>query len=354
VTTRPRVAASTRRCPDVPHAAWYPVAAAGEVGRGPVARRLLGTPVVLYRTTRGDAVALEDRCAHRPVRLSDGRVAGDDIYSGYTGFGYGPDGRCVFVPTQPNVPYDVAVRSFPVHEDGSFVWLWGGDPRLAALRRPPQASWLRDAAWTTFGGRHETAAAIGLLWDNFADITHVAHLDPAISPPALTAGPTPPLTVEVTETTMTFSRRYPAARLAPWQAQVLELPETAEHEQLEEGAFLAPGLWADRWSVTVTGHGDRDGVHTFVFTHGLTPATERTTQHLWRVSRNFTPGAAADGTIRPLMAGYYGRVREVLEQMQRIVDEEGPRPEVAVASDAAVTQVRRIVRRLVTDEAGRS
>jgi vanillate O-demethylase monooxygenase subunit len=352
MTTRPRPAAP-RRCPDVPHAAWYAVAAADEVGRTPLARRLLGVPVVLYRTTRGDAVALEDRCAHRPVRLSDGRVEGDDIYSHYTGFGYAPDGRCVHVPTQPNVPYDVAVRSFPAHEDGSFVWLWGGDPRLAALRPPPEADWLRSAAWTTFGGQHETAAATALLWDNFADITHVAQLDPGISPPVLSAHPTPRLAVEVTETTMTFSRRYPAARLAPWHAQVLELPEDAEHEQVEEGAFVAPGLWVDRWSVTVQGHGERDGVHTFVFTHALTPTSERSTRHQWRVSRNFTPGAAADGTLRPLMSAYYARVREVLEQMQRIVDEEGPRPEVAVAADAAVTQVRRILHRLVADETGR-
>src|SRR5690242_9462556 len=172
--TAPARTAPARRCADVPHAAWYPVAAADEVGRSPLARRLLGTAVVLYRTMRGDAVALEDRCAHRPVRLSDGRIEGDVIYSGYTGFGYASDGRCVHVPTQPHVPYDVAVRAFPVHEDGSFVWLWGGDPRLAALRRPPEAPWLRSPEWTTFGGRHETAAGIGLLWDNVADITHVA------------------------------------------------------------------------------------------------------------------------------------------------------------------------------------
>ena len=341
-----------RRCPDVPHAAWYPVAAAAEVGRSPLARRLLGTAVVLYRTSRGDAVALEDRCAHRPVRLSDGRVEGDDIYSGYTGFGYAPDGRCVHVPTQDEVPYDVAVRSFPVHEDGSFVWLWGGDPRLAAHRRPPEAPWLRSPGWTTFGDRHETSAAIGLLWDNFSDITHVAHVDPVVSPPVLLQRPAPPLEVQVSETTVTFARRYPAARLAPWHAQVLEVGEDAEHEQLEEGAFVAPGLWVDRWSVTVRGHGEQDGVHTFVFTHALSPMTEDTTAHLWRVSRNFTPQEAADGTLRPLMAAYYGRVRGVLEQMQRIVAEEGPRPEVAVAADAAVTQVRRIVRRLVSDETG--
>ena len=39
-----------------------------------------------------------------------------------------------------------------------------------------------------------------LLHENFADITHVAVVDPSFAPPVLTAGPVPLLEVEVTET----------------------------------------------------------------------------------------------------------------------------------------------------------
>jgi hypothetical protein len=46
-------------------------------------------------------------------------------------------------------------------------------------------------------------------------------------------------------------------------------------------------------------------------------------------------------------------VEIVLEQMQGILDEEGPRPEVAVAVDAAVSHVRRIIQRMVAEELGR-
>lgn len=336
----------------LPHHAWYPVAASSEVGRTPLARRLLDVPVVLYRSTTGAAVALEDRCAHRPVRLSDGSLEGDLIRAAYTGFAYGPDGRCVSVPTQEQVPYGAAVRSFPVHDDGSFVWVWPGEPGVAALRPTPDTGLLRADGWTTFGGELETDAGIGLLLDNFCDITHVAQLDREIAPPALSAGPTPPLEVEVSETTVRFVRRFPAAPLSAWNAQVLELPEDAVHEQVEEGEFVGPGYWVDRWSVEVTGHGERDGRHIFVFSHALTPVSASRTRHAWRVSRNFSPSAAADGTLRPLFESYYGRVGEVLEQMQQILDSEGPRPEVAVAVDAAVSHVRRIVQRMVADELG--
>lgn len=342
-----------RRCPDVPHNAWYVAATADEVGRTPLARRVLGVPVVLYRTRAGVAVALEDRCVHRPVRLSSGSLDGDNIVAGYTGFVYAPDGTCVHVPTQPNVPFGARVAAFPVREDETFVWIWAGDPRLAALRTPPpRAPWLNSRDWVSFGDAWETKASITLMHDNFADITHVPFVDPAVAPPALTAEETPPLNVQVSETTVKFSRDYPSAPISDWHAQVLELPEDARHAHREEGEFLSPGLWVDRWTVRVEGHGDHDGAHTFVFTHALTPIDERSTRHIWRVSRNFAVGAAASGTLMPLLRGYYRRTQAMLELMQDVIDEDGPRAEVDLASDAAVTQVRKIKARLVAEELG--
>jgi phenylpropionate dioxygenase-like ring-hydroxylating dioxygenase large terminal subunit len=341
------VAPARRRCPDVPHNAWYAAATTDEVGRTPLARRLLGTRVVVYRTEQGAAVALEDRCAHRPVPLSTGRLEGDDIVAAYTGFRYAPDGRCVAVPTQANVPIGAHVRSFPVHDDGSFVWVWCGDPGLARLRPPPHTPWLQDSGWVTFGDGWTTRASVRLLLDNFADITHVAHVHPDIAPPALVEGTMPPLEVTVTETGMSFARQYPPVRVPSWQAPLLGIAADEEHPQLEEGEFRSPGLWVDRW------HVDTDaGRHSFVFTHALTPVDETSTHHVWRVSRNFAESAAATGTLARLMDSYYRVVQEALEQMQQIVTEDGPRSPVLVAADAAAVQVRRVMDRVVADETG--
>lgn len=346
------MSAVARRCPDVPHNAWYAAAEVEEVGRTPLARRVLGQRLVLFRTTDGRTVALEDRCAHRPVPLSGGRVEGDDIVAPYTGFRYGPDGRCTGVPTQEHVPFNARVRAFPVHEDGSFVWVWPGEPRLAPLRPPPEAPWLRDPQWVSFGEAWETKASIRLLQDNFADITHVPLVDPEIAPPALGAGAPPPLQVRVSETTVSFARTFPAAPVAAWHAQLLGLAEDAEHGHREEGEFSSPGLWVDRWLVDIKGHGAADGEHGFVFTHAITPVDETTTRHVWRVSRNFATSPAATGTMAALLGGYYRKVRAALETMQEMLDQDGVRPEVSLASDAAASQVRRIMDRLVADETG--
>lgn len=327
-----------------PRNAWYALAAADEIGAEPYGTRALDRPVVLFRATDGTVVALGDRDAHRPYPLSLGRVEGDTIVSGYSGFAYDRTGACVRVPSQEQVPYGARVPSYPVREEGGLVWVWLGERSLAERRLPTPTPWLTDPAWETFGGQWETAANIRLLQDNFGDITHVAVVDPVLAPPAL-SGVAPVLEVELTETTVSFHRDWPAAPVPGWQAELTGGSATEAYPQREEGAFLSPGLWADRWDVVLP-----DGTQTFRFTHAITPVDARHTRHLWRVSRNFAPGEHATATMRPMFESYYRKVREILETMQQVIDRDGYGEDVNVAADLAVLQVRRIMRRWVADE----
>jgi len=331
-----------------PRNAWYALAASPEVAGEPFGLRALDQPVVLFRVTDGSVIALHDRDAHRPYPLSLGRVEGDTIVSGYSGFVYDRDGVCVRVPTQAEVPSGARVRSHPVRELDGLVWVWLGDPALAGLRPPPSTPWLADPAWTTFGSAWITNAHVQLLHENFADITHVAVVDPNISPPALAAEVAPPLQVELTETTVTFQREWPPAPLPAWQAEVTGVPADGAHPQLEEGAFLSPGLWTDRWEVRLPE--ELGGAQTFRFTHAVTPVDARSTRHIWRVSRDFAPDERATEAFRPIFETYYRRVQEILETQQRVIDTDGYGDEVSVAADVAALQVRKIMRRLVADE----
>jgi phenylpropionate dioxygenase-like ring-hydroxylating dioxygenase large terminal subunit len=335
------------RSTDYPRNAWYVLATSDEVGDAPLARRALGVPIVLFRTTDGTVAALEDRDAHKPYPLSLGRVDGDTIVSGYSGFAYDASGRCVHVPTQDEIPVGARVSAYPVHEDGVFVWCWLGDSARSGLRPPPSVGWLRDAGWTTVGDAWETGAHAALLLENFADITHVAVVDPFIAPPVLSGSP-PPLEVEVTETTVSFSRDYPPAPIAAWHAELLGLPTDAEHAQRESGAFVTPGLWVDRWEVQADSDGDQPV--TFIFSHAVTPISADRTRHVWRVSRNFARGEQASKILLAIFTDYYRRVQTILETMQAVLDGEGPRKEVHVSADAAALQVRKILRNMVADE----
>lgn len=61
---------------------WYVAGFSWEFQDKPVARTLLGQPIVLFRAER-EMAALEDRCCHRQTPLSCGTVEGCSIRCGY-------------------------------------------------------------------------------------------------------------------------------------------------------------------------------------------------------------------------------------------------------------------------------
>jgi phenylpropionate dioxygenase-like ring-hydroxylating dioxygenase large terminal subunit len=53
---------------------WYVAAWDNELDAKPLGRMILGEPIVLFRSSDGAPVALEDRCPHRRLPLSMGKV----------------------------------------------------------------------------------------------------------------------------------------------------------------------------------------------------------------------------------------------------------------------------------------
>jgi phenylpropionate dioxygenase-like ring-hydroxylating dioxygenase large terminal subunit len=92
-------------------------------------------------------VTLDDRCPHRRAPLSLGKVHDNDIACAYHGIRFGADGGCTLIPTQDTIHSVARVHRYPVNEAGPFVWVWTGDPALAAAAPPPPAlDWLRTGA----------------------------------------------------------------------------------------------------------------------------------------------------------------------------------------------------------------
>lgn len=103
---------------------WMPLVYSDALRDKPVCIRVLGTKVVAFRDSAGHAAALEDRCAHRGVALSEGRVIGDHIECPYHGWRYNTSGRCVKVPSllpEARVP-SVEVPTYRTREQDGLVW----------------------------------------------------------------------------------------------------------------------------------------------------------------------------------------------------------------------------------------
>ena len=155
---------------------WYVAAEPQELDGGPLARIILGEPVVLYRRADGAPAALEDRCCHRRMPLSHGRVAGNDLQCGYHGLTFAADGVCVAIPNQTRIPPGARVRSYPCVERWGWVWIFPGDAARAEATPLPDFSQHGSAGWAAVGGYLHVGGNHQLLVDNLLDLSHVSFV----------------------------------------------------------------------------------------------------------------------------------------------------------------------------------
>lgn len=156
---------------------WYVAAWSSEVtDTGMMALSIANEPVLLYRTSGGEVVVLEDRCCHRQAPLSRGRREGDDIRCMYHGLKFDASGRCIEIPGQESIPERARVRRFPAMDLHSWVWVWMGDPALADPALVPAAVGLEDPSWSLRSGRIDYQANHMLIHDNLCDFSHIAYV----------------------------------------------------------------------------------------------------------------------------------------------------------------------------------
>ena len=114
-----------------PRRCWYIACTSAQLGRGPRAARVLEHEIVVYRDGDGRAAALHDRCCHRGVRLSLGRVVDGTLACGYHGWRFDGGGRCVHIPSLVEgrrIAAGCGVPALPCVERCGYVWVWTGGP----------------------------------------------------------------------------------------------------------------------------------------------------------------------------------------------------------------------------------
>src|SRR5688572_2551216 len=162
------------RCAGINPNRWYMIAKASDIREQPVGREIWRQPVVLFRTRDGELHALENRCAHRFVRLSHGRIIDDKIECAYHGWQFSRAGRCVHVPhlaSKTSLP-NCQIKSFPVLEKHGFVWIFPGDPDLAATVAPMRMSEWDDLDEIRSWVRLTSRAHFSYLIENLMDMYH--------------------------------------------------------------------------------------------------------------------------------------------------------------------------------------
>jgi len=118
---------------------WYVVADSTQIRDKPVGVVRMGEKLVFWRDTSGKVSCLRDKCAHRGVQLSKGKVIGDHIQCPFHGLEYEPSGRVTVIPANGKntpVPDRFQVLSYPTYEAHSFIWIWWGENPPPDLQPP--------------------------------------------------------------------------------------------------------------------------------------------------------------------------------------------------------------------------
>ncbi|WP_254509242.1 aromatic ring-hydroxylating oxygenase subunit alpha [Anatilimnocola floriformis] len=148
---------------------WLVCCEAAQLGRKPLSVNVLGTPLVVFRSSTGIIVA-EDRCPHRNAPLSLGQIERGELTCPYHGWRFGEAGRCVAAPGICADPPNVTLRCWQADEfDG---WVWVAAPTLTSARRMYRSKLAENADYENF---NMTAALDSTLPDaieNLLDATH--------------------------------------------------------------------------------------------------------------------------------------------------------------------------------------
>jgi len=155
---------------------WYIAAESRELKRKPLGLELYGEKIVLFRDEKNEPAALEDRCAHRNLELSQGRAIGGCVECQYHGWRYNGAGALTAVPSLGSnacIP-NHRVRAFPTIERDGFIWVFLG--KSSPQQRPFQFPHIAEDGWTTFRMKTRFEASVESCLENFLDCPHTVFV----------------------------------------------------------------------------------------------------------------------------------------------------------------------------------
>jgi len=349
---------------------WYVAAMTHELEPGQVMSRMIcNIPMALFRSHSGEAGALLDRCPHRLFPLSQGKVEEQGLRCAYHGLVFERDGQCAQIPSQPEIPANACVTSYPVREEHGLIWVWPGEKSQAASVPLPgfetgegylsglDFSCLDPSDEWGVAGPHviHLNANYMLAVDNLLDLTHTAFVH------ANTFDNAGVLDSERTVKTVGDQQLidffgFKNTMSAPLRTGYILDENVPLFDNYLETRWQAPGVMILVHGAVPEG-GDREQDGAIVLnTNILTPATERSCHYFWAQSVYRNRG---DGKVRDLWdmmtRAAFAEDEDTLEKQQANLERFGSASmadDVALVlkADKAIVLARRIVSRMMKQE----
>ncbi|MCH9687716.1 MAG: Rieske 2Fe-2S domain-containing protein [Deltaproteobacteria bacterium] len=154
---------------------WYAVERSSSLRKGGrFETKFLGRSIAVFRGADGLVRAVENRCAHRHLKLTEGAVVGCRLVCPYHGWSYDGDGKAeiphdLFGKKAPNI----RIATVPVRERYGLIFVFPGDPEVAKVRDVPSIPELEGARpWPHTIVQFDCPGHHSMLLENVSDFTH--------------------------------------------------------------------------------------------------------------------------------------------------------------------------------------
>lgn len=331
---------------------WWVAAFAWELKDAPIARRILGHPIVFFRQASGAIGALEDRCCHKGLPLSCGTVEENGVRCGYHGLLFNRHGACVEIPGQDRIPDKARVIAYPVEERDQIVWVWIGDPDEKPTSSPPGYPVHTSPTYHFGGGVFHYDAPYQLIHDNLMDLSHLGYVHKKTIGGNASLHMGTKTELSGSGDTVRIVRLMPGSVPPPTYADAWSFSGLVDRWQEIEFCVSHINIWTGAMDAGVGDlrDPDRGGFHMRGF-HGVTPETDSTSHYFWTVATN--PQRDIERVKQVVVdqtAVTFSEDKEIIESQYLNQLQFPGRNHIDIHVDAGPMRARRLIDRLLSGD----
>jgi len=336
---------------------WYVAAWDNEIAPGALFQRvLLNESVLLFRDEAGKVQAISNRCPHRFVPLHMGKHLGNAVQCPYHGLEFNGEGRCTHNPHgDGTIPRAAVVKSYPVIEKYSLIWIWMGDSDKADESRIPDFSSL-DPEQFYVGKRYlHVQANYVLETDNIMDLSHIQYVHPGtLGSSDVNQSKT---SVEQQGDSVWSYREVQNEIMPDFLYEAMNIPKGTRVDRWIDVRWDAPANMMLFAGAVPTGRPREEGVNN-PLPHLFTPETDKTTHYWFGFSLPKAMGDMAAAIVEQQVASLEVPFRTedlpMLQAQQEMIGdaEFWDLKPVLLVGDAGAVRARRTLDRLIAEEQG--
>ena len=158
---------------------WYVACESSALGSNDaVSSQILDEWLVCFRNSRGQPVALPDRCLHRCGRLSRGSVHAGELTCSYHGWAYNGQGKVVCIPSEggrePAASKKLSATPYETCERDGYVYV-----QLERTQNPSEPfpmPHFQQRGWQNIRLVHDFKNSVTNCVENFIDVPHTAYV----------------------------------------------------------------------------------------------------------------------------------------------------------------------------------